>query len=496
VDPAEAKPPRPFWHAIRRFALGGFLITLLSAGAVATTLLLQVKELTTVFKTEAAAIPGIESALDDVDPGGPQTLLLIGSDQRYIDKKQGNPVRSDTMMLARLDPDKGATALLSVPRDLKVEIPGHGTDKINAAYSLGGARLAVQTVRSIFDINVNHVVTVAFGGFRRAVDRLGCVYADIDRRYYNDNTGAGPDYAEIDIKPGYQKLCGQKALDYVRHRHSDDDFGRAARQQEFLSAAKDQIGLSRVFSDRTELVRIFGRYTQTDIADDNQSAILRLLKLAFEASQVPVQEVKFRAGLSEDGVYVETTPDQIAKMRREFLSAKGTPGEGQTKRSVAGRRTKRSTRRSRGLPPGVVNATRQGEDAVVEASMKLDFPVYFPKAKMAVGSYQDTRTYDIVDRAGRRHRAYRMVVNLTNDIGQNYGIQGMTWTNPPILDSPTFTRKLRGRTYMYFRDGSRYRMIAWRTKNGVYWVSNTLARKLTNSQMEAIARSLGRIGEG
>lgn len=496
MDPAEAKPPRPFWQAIRRFSLGGLLIVLLSAGAVATTLLLEVDELTTVFKTEAAAIPGIESALDDVDPGGPQTLLLIGSDERYVDKRDGNPVRSDTMMLARLDPDKGATALLSVPRDLKVQIPGRGTDKINAAYALGGAKLAVETVKQLFGMDVNHVVTVAFGGFRRAVDRLGCVYADIDRRYFNDNTGPGPDYATIDIKPGYQKLCGQKALDYVRHRYSDDDFGRAARQQEFLSAAKDQIGLSRVFSDRTELVRIFSRYTQTDIANENQAAILRLLKLAFEASQVPVQEIKFRAGLSEDLAYVETTDDQIAKMREEFLSARASRGEKQTKRSVAGKRTKRSSKRSAGLPPGVVAAARQGEDAVVEASMKLDFPVYYPKARMAVGAYQKTRTYDIRDRSGRLHRAYRMVVNLTNDIGQNYGVQGMSWLNPPVLDSPTFTRKLRGRTYMYFRDGSRYRMIAWRTDNAVYWVSNTLARKLTNRQMEAIARSLGRIGDG
>jgi LCP family protein required for cell wall assembly len=399
------------------------------------------------------------------------------------------------MMLARLDPDKGATALLSVPRDLKVQIPGHGTDKINAAYSLGGAELAVKTVRRVFDMPIHHVITVAFGSFRRAVDRLGCVYADIDRRYFNDNGGPGPDYATIDIKPGYQKLCGRKALDYVRHRHSDDDFGRAARQQEFLSAAKDQIGLSRVFSDRTELVRIFGRYTQTDIADDNQAAILRLLKLAFEASQVPVQEIKFRAGLSEDLAYVETSDAQIDKMRREFLSAKASAGEGQTKRSVAGKEPKRSTKRSRGLPRGVVSAARQGEDAVVEASMKLKFPVYFPRAKMAVGAYEDTRTYDLRDRSGRKHRAYRMVVNLTNDIGQNYGVQGLTWTNPPILDSPSFTREVRGRRYMYFRDGSRYRMIAWRTRKAVYWVSNTLARKLTNSQMEAIARSLGRIGE-
>ena len=487
--------PRPFWHAIRRFALGGVLITVLAATAVATTLLLSVDELATVFKTEAAAIPGIESALDDVDPGQPQTLLLIGSDQRYVDKRDGNPVRSDTMMLARLDPDKGATALLSVPRDLKVEIPGKGTDKINAAYALGGPRLAVRTVRQLFDMPIHHVVTVNFGGFRRAVDRLGCVYMDVDRRYFNDNTGPGPDYAVIDIKPGYQKLCGQDALDYVRHRHSDDDFGRAARQQEFLSAAKDQIGLSQLFSDRTELVRIFGTYTQTDISDENTGAILRLLKLAFEASQVPVQEIRFRAGITEDLAYVEADEEDIARMRDEFLDVQASAGERPTKAAAQGRKPKRSRKRSKGLPRGIVKAVVEGEDEVVEASQKLDFPVYYPQAKHALGRYTDVRTYDIYDRAKRKHRAYRMVANLTNDIGQNYGVQGMSWTNPPILDSPDETKRVNGREYLYFRDGSRYRMIAWRTKNGAYWVSNTLARRLTNAQMEAIARSLSRIGE-
>jgi polyisoprenyl-teichoic acid--peptidoglycan teichoic acid transferase len=491
----EPDVPRPFWHAIKRFALGGVLVFLLSAATVATTLLLSVDELATAFRDESSGIAGIDNALDDVDPGQPQTLLLIGSDQRYVDKRDKNPVRSDTMMLARLDPDKGATALLSVPRDLKVEIPGYGTDKINAAYALGGPTLAVRTVRRIFDMPIHHVVTVNFGGFRRAVDRLGCVYMDVDRRYFNDNTGPGPDYAVIDIKPGYQKLCGQDALDYVRHRHSDDDFGRAARQQEFLSAAKDQIGLSQIFSDREELVRIFGRYTQTDISDDNTSAILRLLKLAFEASQVPVQEIRFRASITEDLTYVEASEDDILKMRDEFLDVRASTGEKTTKASAQGRRPKRSKKRSKGLPRGVVKAVVEGEDEVVEASQKLDFPVYYPQAKLAVGRYTDVRTYDIFDRAKRKHRAYRIVANLTNDIGQNYGVQGMSWTNPPILDSPDETKRVRGREYLYFRDGSRLRMIAWRTKNGAYWVSNTLARKLTNAQMEAIARSLSRIGE-
>ena len=115
-----------------------------------------------------------------------------------------------------------------------------------------------------------------FGGFRRAVDRLGCVYTDVDRRYFNDNRppfGGGGNYATIDVKAGYQKLCGQDALDFVRYRHFDNDLVRAARQQQFLADAKDQIGVGKLFSDRKALLRIFGRYTQTDISSGD--AILR-----------------------------------------------------------------------------------------------------------------------------------------------------------------------------------------------------------------------------
>jgi len=114
-------------------------------------------------------------------------------------------------------------------------IPGHGSSKINAAYALGGPKLSVKTIKALLNIRINHVVNVNFGGFRRAVNRLGCVYADIDRKYFNDNhppAGGGPNYAVIDIEAGYQKLCGQDALDYVRYRHFDTDLVRAARQQE------------------------------------------------------------------------------------------------------------------------------------------------------------------------------------------------------------------------------------------------------------------------
>ena len=144
----------------------------LTAGTVASAGLLEVSSLVSVIRDESAGhvIPGLKGALDDVPAGKPQTILVLGSDRRFVDIKQDNPARSDTMMLVRLDPSKEATAVMNIPRDLKVEIPEVGTDKFNAAYSYGGPKLALRVVKELTGLPINHVVNVDFLGFVRAVD--------------------------------------------------------------------------------------------------------------------------------------------------------------------------------------------------------------------------------------------------------------------------------------------------------------------------------------
>ena len=243
-DPDTAAP-RPGRGNLKRAALGGLLIVLLTATTVASAALLEVDQLVQIVKRQGHKIVGIDNVLSGVDGGSAQTILVIGSDKRYKTIQQGAPARSDTIILARLDPDKGATAVLSIPRDLRVPIPGGGTSKINVAYSLGGPKKVVETVKQLTGLPITHVMEVNFGGFSRAVNKLGCVYTDVDHRYYHSNVGVprGAMYAEIDIKPGYQKLCGQKSLDFVRYRHGDSDFVRSARQQDFL---RQEIGRAHV----------------------------------------------------------------------------------------------------------------------------------------------------------------------------------------------------------------------------------------------------------
>jgi hypothetical protein len=144
----------------------------------------------------------------------------------------------------------------------------------------------------------------------------------------------------------------------------------------------------------------------------------------------------------------------------------------------------------------VIFSKVEGENFVAAASTHLSFPTYYARARLSRGRYLygRPRAYDIFDRAHRRYRAYRIVL-ATGVQGQFYGIQGTNWKSPPILDNPSSTRRMAGRTYELFTDGNRLALVAWRTPRGAYWVSNTLSRTLTNPQMLAIARSLSRVGE-
>jgi polyisoprenyl-teichoic acid--peptidoglycan teichoic acid transferase len=403
VFPAPYDPGgRPAFSLLKRFAIGAVVIFTLSAATVASAVLLEVGEVSSIIKDESVPLAvQVRSQLQDVAPGKPQTILVIGDDRRKIDVQQGNPTRSDTMILVRLDPKKGATAMMSLPRDLLVDIPGHGRDKLNAAFAIGEDALTLKTIRSLLGIPIHHYVRVTFWGFKQAVDRLGCVYVDIDRQYFNDNdppNGGGGAYAAINVPAGYQKLCGERALDYVRYRHLDSDLVRAARQQSFLGQAKDQVGVSGVFSDRKTLLRIFARSVRTDIRSSH--SILSLLKLVAESSSKPVAEVQFPALDAGDGSgnVVISDPSLQATVQR-FLAVRASTGaRGTTPASVgAKRRAARTTGRSRpstrkastATAPGLVAAKTAGEDEAARLQVKLQsLPVYAPRLLAAGGRYR------------------------------------------------------------------------------------------------------------
>jgi polyisoprenyl-teichoic acid--peptidoglycan teichoic acid transferase len=478
--PEDYTRPPSLW---RRYLPGALLIVVVAATSTAVAAFREVNKVVSAFN--AGEQLDLGSDLATADAGRPQTIMLIGSDRRGKRVKttgrrnRGYGARSDTIILVRLDPSKKATALLSLPRDLKVRIPGHGTNKINAAYSEGGPRLTLRTVKELTGLRINHVINVDFHGFQKAVNTIGCVYLDIDRRYFNLNTGGVSNYASIDIKPGYQKLCGEDALSYVRYRHEDNDLVRSARQQDFIRQAKQQVGVGKLVEDRDELIKIFGRYTSSDIR--SRSAVIRLLKLVVRSAAHPIREVHFEGSLGAS--YVTASNVKVKKLAQQFLGVEATKGP---------RGELRPKGRRRGSRRGDLNledATAVGRDQALQAiAERVKIPVFYPRMRTRGARFiGPPRVYTINSR-GHNWSSYRMIIKRPL-VGEYYGLQGTQWPKAPILENPSEKRKIGGREYELHFDGDRLRLVAWRTDEGAYWVSNTLLQTLTNKQMLAIARS-------
>jgi len=316
VSVPDERPPELARSMWKRFALAGAVVVVWVAAATVTAVVLQVKDVVAALGSGHQ----LNIEVTQAQAGKPQTIMLLGSDRRAKASKRDR--RSDTIMLIHLDAQDSAISVMSIPRDLLVDIPNHGRQKINAAYSYGGARLTLRVVKQVLDLkDINHVVDVNFKGFREAVDRIKCVYVDVDRKYFHSNAGLPPSaqYAEIDIDSGYQKLCGQKALDFVRYRHADDDLVRAKRQQDFLRQAKEQVGVGKLFSDRIALSRIFGRAAETDKSLTTLKGfknLLYLVEYAVEHGQ-DVRQVDFRT--SSVGNDVTASAADLRATVREFL---------------------------------------------------------------------------------------------------------------------------------------------------------------------------------
>ena len=509
----DERPPRVGLGLLKRAAVAFIVVMSLSATAVASAVLLEITDVKTTFLKagrEQIDIPEITRA----EAGDPRTFLVLGSDQRWQDTH--GPMRrkplSDTILLARVDPDLKRIAVMSIPRDLEVDIPGCGRQKINQAYACGGPRRTVTTIKQLFEratgkpFPITNVINVNFGGFRRAVNYIGGVYVDVDRRYFNDNSAPGPGgpYATIDIQPGYQKLKGQDALDYVRYRHTDNDLVRAARQQDFLRQVSHQAGVRRLLdiSKRRQLARIFGQYFQVDKSFRSTKNILSLIKMAlFVTSQnAPVNEVRFPARESADpavNTFLHVSAAGLRRAYRQFMSGVGSTNPRPTPKLTAADKRFRKLKGRSNKPSsikGLEVTRREGEDLAVLAAPKLRFPFYFPTLRYVGSRYVNDggpRIYTIRDELGKPHQAYRLV--LFEGFGEYYGIQGMTWRDPPILDHPDQVKNVGGRKLLLYYDGKRVRIVAWKTPRAVYWVSNTLSQSLSKAQIIGIAASLRRL---
>jgi LCP family protein required for cell wall assembly len=499
------KPKRYWW----RFTLASVVIVSVTAAATAISILLYIGSIATALSHHNVYKEKLDRYLSKVNGGEPENILILGSDKRANLKE--DPGRSDTTILLRLDPDRNAIAVMSIPRDLKVEIPEYGTGKFNEAYTVGGPKLTLRVVKELTGLQINHVVNVDFLGFVRAVDAIGCVYADVDRRYFHSNAGlpASEQYSEINIQPGYQLLCGKKALQYVRYRHTDTDLVRSARQQDFISAARQRVPISKLVLGQSDLIDIFTKYTTSDISD--AETMLQVMKLFIASRNAAIKEVHFPATLGPSYVYASESAIQGAVDK--FLGIEASSGPRGSLEDGEAEGGKHGRRRSKPAKPHIAKPKPPGSDGLVPAGEagKLEaktvarkvggaFPVFYPTRLPSGAGYvesnsyehvQDPRVYHLKDTDENRHGAYRMVLTVYLPDGTHYfGVQGIQgWSDPPALDGPSIHKTIHGREYDIYVDGDRISMVAWHRGNNTYWVMNDLLNTLTNDQMIGMARS-------
>jgi LCP family protein required for cell wall assembly len=516
-DGTEPPHRKRYWW---RFTLAAVLIVAVAAAATASSVLIYLHGVADALARNSEHLKSeVEEQLQDVHGGEPQTVLILGSDKRAGAEFAEDPGRSDTTMLLRLDPEKGLISVLSIPRDLKVEIPEVGVEKFNAAYTYGGPKLTLRVVKELTGLQINHVVNIDFLGFVRAVDAIGCVYVDVDRRYFHSNAGLPPSeqYSEINIQPGYQKLCGKKALEYVRYRHTDTDLVRSARQQDFMSQARKQVSLGTLLDDQGHLTDIFTEYTTSDVS--SVKTLLQLIDLVVESRNSELNQVHFPAELGPSFVYASESV--IHGAVEEFMGETGPDGGGFPEEKTSGkkkggsggakgksRRAKPNKRKPKAeyqttgsdelVPAGEAG---YAEGKIVARHVGGGFPVFYPTRLPPGATFVETdpyehvvdpRVYHLKDKDKVRHAAYRMVGVVQPEYEVTYfGAQGIRgWEDPPILSDPSETREIHGREYDIFVDSGKVTMVAWHRGENTYWIANSLQDSLTNDQMIGIARSM------
>jgi LCP family protein required for cell wall assembly len=486
-------PDRLGWGSLRRPLLGAALIVLLAAGTTITVAFLEVGKVAQALRTNRT-IQVAPDVLAPASAGEPQTLLLVGDDRRPPPK--GRPTQSvaphsNEMLLVRLDPSKPTISMLSIPRDLRETIypPDRApvTNRINVAYTLGGIQLMTQTIKRVLNVKVNHVVVMTFPRFKRAVDEMGCVYSTIDRRYFHSNATGGEQYFEIDLRPGYQRLCGDSALQFVAYRHGDTALIRDARDQRFLLDVKAQYGPTLV-SSRDKFEQVFGKAVQTDIHGTGQ--VLDLLALLVGSAGKPVRQVHFQANVGPREV--TASQQQIERSVSEFMR-----GVAPIVKSQAANALRLRSQLHRPRPPGSprrqpaglsLRATPKADLAAARSvAHRLPFALEYPRVRNQLGTARDSiRRYGIRDGQGRVHQAYVVVIDR-GSVGEYYDVQGTGWQDPPLLQHPDQTVKVGSRTYGLFYEGSKLRIVGWREGPAVYWISNSLVDGVPPRELLAMA---------
>jgi LCP family protein required for cell wall assembly len=584
---------------IGKFFLWLVIVVLIAAGALAGGAWLYINQSVAAVQAHSAPVKAAQEELVEANADQPTVALVIGYDKR-LGPESSIGSRSDTIMLLRADPQKDVVSMMSFPRDLLVTIPGcEGqapfTGRINEAYTYCGPRGTLRTVKELTHIPINYIVTVNFIGFRDIVDKLGGVNIDVDHRYFNDNSN-GENYATIDLHSGYQHLNGKQALDYVRFRHTDSDLYRVVRQQNFVTAMKQQVSTNWSLAKIPSIINTITKNVEVGVGGGKTLDVGTLYGYAnlvyglksghfqqvqiqnisgyneLEASQQSIDDAvnKFlspdveapekaaSAALGEkpkgntgprpaqvsievlNGNGVAGAADQAAVALGErgypvtnggnadnfkYFQTKvvydpavaGAPaaakqmadlfGDGKIEVAQPGQKLKTMLQVIIGqtfhgeLTPSPSDQTPEHQAPSVTADSfaagelrsvksKAGFQLYTPtvrEASSSLSTLEPVREYKIGD-----HNAVRLIYQTAGS--EYWGIQEMAWDEPPILDGATVNRRIKGRDYGLYFDGSKLHMVAFKENGNSYYVINTLLNRMSNETMLAIAKGLKPLG--
>lgn len=289
IDKYVKPQKKKFW----KFAIIGFVAIIIGLGvwlgSSAWKALAQI-----ITKNSSKSAPFL-NFLGDVKPSqlqgegdGRINILLLG----YGGRDHPGGLLTDTIMVASIDPVNKKMALLSIPRDLYVKIPGDGYSKINYAHAYGeeyqkdnggGPAVSKEVVSEILDLPIHYYISADFSGFEKFIDELGGVDVNVETDLYDPYYPAANmiDYDPFEISAGLQHLDGENALKYARSRETTSDFDRARRQQQVMVAAKDKalsLGVLANPAKITELIQIIGDHVNTDMQTWEMERLATLLK--------------------------------------------------------------------------------------------------------------------------------------------------------------------------------------------------------------------------
>ena len=234
----------------------------------------------------------------------PMNVLVVGVDKRPPDSKEAQvtTTRTDTIMLVRLVPETGRVKLLSVPRDLLVEIEPGVQDRINAAYAYGGIEQTIGALENYAGVPIDHYAAVDFEGFEAIVDAMGGVEVDVEDEFP----------PQWHMEEGIQRLNGRRALRYARYRDTPcGDLDRIARQQQLVAALRSKALRWNTVTKMPEIVKVINENVETDLGLDEAISLGRVLIHRGLNAQMTSTQLKGTAGTLENGNEV-LVPDETA----------------------------------------------------------------------------------------------------------------------------------------------------------------------------------------